>query len=405
MEGNTHYERYDFVSIGNYDTKNQEKAGMKTLKFLIEKEFKQMFRNKLIPMIILVYPAMVLLIFPWAINFEIKNIRIDVVDHCRNTYSRRLTNKVAASKYFILNDTPLDYQTAMQHLEVGETDMILEIPALFDREIVKNRSSAVGIAVNSVNGTQGLLGSNYITQIVSEFSASLREELIHTLPPDLRIRMMKTSNPDIATRYLFNPTLDYKNFMLPGFMVILLTLICGILPALNIVSEKESGTINQINVTPISKASFILAKLIPFWVIGMVILTIAVLLTYFIYGLWPTKGIMPVFISGIVFLFSISGMGIIISNYSDNMQQASFLVMFFILVVILLSGMFTPVSSMPKWAQLIAAGNPFTYLTKSLRMLYLNGSTLHDVKGNLMMLGLFAVILNGWAVISYRKRG
>lgn len=378
---------------------------MKTLKYLIEKEFKQMFRNKLIPGLILVYPSMVMLIFPWAINFEIKNIRIDVVDHCRSTYSQRLTNKVAASQYFILNDTPLDYQTAMQHMEAGETDMILEIPAAFDNEIVKQRSSAVNIAVNSVNGTQGLLGSNYITQIINEFSSTLREELVNTLPPASMARMMRIPKLSIEPQYVFNPTLDYKKFMLPGFMVLLLTLICGILPALNIVAEKETGTINQINVTPVSKSSFILAKLIPFWVIGMVILAIAVFLAYLIYGLWPANGILSVFLSGIIFLLSVSGMGIIISNYSDNMQQASFLVMFFILVIILLSGMFTPVSSMPGWAQLVAAGNPFTYLTKSLRMLYLNGSTLRDVQGNLLMLGLFALILNGWAVVSYRKRG
>ena len=121
---------------------------------------------------------------------------------------------------------------------------------------------------------------------------------------------------DILTQYKFNPTLDYKNFMIPGFMVLLMTLICGILPALNIVSEKETGTINQINVTPVSKSSFILAKLIPFWVVGIVILAIAVTLAYLIYGLWPASGIIPVFLSGIVFIFSVSGMGIIISNYS-----------------------------------------------------------------------------------------
>jgi len=378
---------------------------MNTLKFLLEKEFKQMFRNKLIPRLIVMYPIMVMLVFPWAISFEIRNIRIDVVDHSRSSYSRRLTDKIAASHYFILHDTPPDYQTAMRNMEMGETDMILEIPTSFDREMVKNRSSAVSIAVNSVNGTQGLLGSNYITQIMNEFSASLRGELMHTLPPTSRAAMVHIPKLDILTQYKFNPTLDYKNFMIPGFMVLLMTLICGILPALNIVSEKETGTINQINVTPVSKSSFILAKLIPFWVVGIVILAIAVTLAYLIYGLWPASGIIPVFLSGIVFIFSVSGMGIIISNYSDNMQQASFLVMFFILVIILLSGMFTPVSSMPSWAQLVAAANPFTYLTKSLRMLYLNGSTLVDVRGNLLMLGLFALILNGWAILSYRKRG
>ncbi len=378
---------------------------MKTLKFLIEKEFKQMFRNPLIPRLIVLFPTMVLLVFPWAVSFEIKNIKIDVVDHSKSIYSKRLTDKIAASHYFILNDTPPDYRTAMINMEHGETDMILEIPSSFDVDLVKNRASGVGMAVNSVNGTQGLLGSNYIMQIVNDFSSELRGELMHTLPAQSRASIMRMPRINIVSQYKFNPALDYKSFMIPGFMVLLLTIICGILPALNIVMEKENGTINQINVTPVSRISFILAKLIPFWVVGLVVMIISVSVAYLMYGLWPAGSVVAVLFSAIVFIFSISGLGIIISNYSENMQQASFLVMFFILILILLGGMFTPVSSMPGWAQAIASINPFNYLTKTFRMLYLNGSTLADVSGNLLMLGLFSVMLNGWAVVSYKKRG
>ena len=378
---------------------------MKSLKYLIEKEFKQMFRNPLIPRLIVLFPTMVLLVFPWAVSFEIKNIKIDVVDHSKSVYSRRLTDKIAASQYFILNDTPPDYQTAMMNMEQGETDMILEIPATFDKEMVKSRSTGVGVAVNAVNGTQGLLGSNYIMQIANEFSTDLRGELMHTMPAQSRASMMRMPQIEIIPQYKFNPALDYKNFMIPGFMVLLLTIICGILPALNIVMEKENGTIQQINVTPVSRIGFILAKLIPFWIVGLVVMIISVTVTYLMYGLWPAGSIMAVLFSAIVFIFSISGLGIIISNYSENMQQASFLVMFFILILILLGGMFTPVSGMPSWARVIAAVNPFNYLTKTFRMLYLNGSTLADVSGNLLILGIIAAILNGWAVLSYKKRG
>lgn len=377
---------------------------MKTLKFLIEKEFKLMFRNPLIPRMIVMYPIMVLLVFPWAVSFEITNIKIDVVDHSKSVYSKRLTDKIAASQYFILNDTPPDYQSAMLNMEQGETDMILEIPVSFDKDMVKTRSSGVGVAVNAVNGTQGLLGSNYIMQIVNDFSSELREELMHTLPPHYRSSLMQMPKVTIIPQYKFNPALDYKNFMIPGFMVLLLTIICGILPALNIVMEKENGTIQQINVTPVSRIGFILAKLIPFWVVGLVVMIISVTVAYLMYGLWPVGSMVAILFSAIVFIFSVSGLGIIISNYSENMQQASFLVMFFILILILLGGMFTPVSSMPAWARVIATVNPFTYLTKTFRLLYLNGSTLADISLNLLVLGLIAVVLNGWAVLSYKKR-
>ncbi|HLW10198.1 MAG TPA: ABC transporter permease [Fermentimonas sp.] len=378
---------------------------MKTIKFLIEKEFKQMFRNSLIPRLIILFPTMVLLVFPWAVSFEVNNIKIDIVDHSKSVYSKRLTDKVAASKYFILNDTPLDYNAAIYNMDNGETDMILEIPSSFDKEIVKSQTSSVGVSVNSVNGTQGLLGSNYIMQIVNDFSSDLRTELVNTLPNQSHTSLMRMPKIDIIPHYKYNPGLDYKNFMIPGFMVLLLTILCGILPALNIVMEKENGTINQINVTPVSKAGFILAKLIPYWVVGLVVMIISVVLSYILYGLWPAGSIIAILFSAIVFILSISGFGIIISNYSETMQQASFLVMFFILILILLGGMFTPVSSMPTWAQTIAAVNPFNYLTKTFRMIYLNGSTLRDVSGNLFALVIIALVLNGWAVFSYRKRG
>ncbi|NLU28554.1 ABC transporter permease [Petrimonas sulfuriphila] len=378
---------------------------MKTLKFLIEKEFKQMFRNPLIPRLIVLFPIMVLLVFPWAVSFEIKNIRVDVVDHSKSVYSKRLTDKIAASQYFILHDTPPDYNAAMLNMENDETDMILEIPASFDVDLVKRRESGVGVAVNSVNGTQGLLGSNYVMQIVNDFSSELRGELTQTLPPQSRVSLMRLKKMNIVPQYKYNPALDYKKFMIPGFMVLLLTILCGILPALNIVIEKENGTINQINVTPISKMNFILAKLIPYWAVGLVVMIISITLSFLIYGLWPGGGVVAVLISAIVFILSVSGLGIIISNYSETMQQASFLVMFFILILVLLGGMFTPVSSMPAWAQAIAAINPFNYLTTAFRMLYLNGSSLADVSGNLLALGAIAVVLNGWAVFSYKKRG
>lgn len=290
-------------------------------------------------------------------------------------------------------------------MENGDTDMIVEIPATFDKDIVKDKNSKVGVAVNSVNGTQGLLGSNYIMQIVNDFSSELRAELINTLPPQQRASLMSIPQVDIIPKYKYNPGLDYKNFMIPGFMVLLLTLICGILPALNIVMEKESGTINQINVTPVNRIAFILAKLIPFWIVGLVVMIISVFTAYLLYGLWPTGSILAVLISAVVFILSISGFGLIISNYSETLQQASFLVMFFILILILLGGMFTPVSGMPSWAQLIAAINPFSYLTETLRMIYLNGSTLADVSGKLLAMALIALFLNGWAVLSYKKRG
>lgn len=371
---------------------------MGQLKFLIEKEFKQIMRNAIIPKMIVGYPIMVLLIFPWAINFEVKNIKIHVVDNAKSVYSQRLVNKIDASAYFVLTDVSNDFKQAMDDVKKAKSDIVLEIPSTFDRDMVKERRANVMISANAVNSTQGLLGTNYLTHIINDFSDELRAEIAPALA------LSNAPRIELVTDYRYNKKLDYATFMLPAFIVLMITLICGILPSLNIVIEKETGTIQQINATPVRKVNFILAKLIPYWIIGLIILSISFVLIWLVYGLIPSGSFLTLYAGAVVFIFGITGMGIIISNYSDTLQQSMFLVMFFILIIILLSGIFTPVSGMPVWAQSIAYANPLTYFIEIMRLVYLKGSTFADILKPILMLGAFAVVLNSWAVISYKKR-
>lgn len=368
------------------------------LKYLIEKEFKQIMRNAIIPKMIIAYPIMVLLIFPWAINFEVKNIKIGIVDQDKSALSRQLIHKISASHYFILQDVSSNHNASIKNLEKGESDIILQIPTHFEHNLMKTHGTDVMISANAVNGTQGLLGNSYLGEIIHDFSDEIRRE---QMPEALRTS--HAPRLEVVPNYQFNQELDYKHFMLPAFIVLMITLICGILPSLNIVTEKETGTIQQINATPVTKFKFIFAKLIPFWIIGLIILTISFFLLWIVYEFFPTGSFIWIFLSAIVFIVGISGFGIIISNYSETLQQSMFLVMFFILIVILLSGMFTPVESMPMWAQTIAHLNPLTYFIEIMRRIYLKGSELFDILTPLSILFGFALVLNAWAVLSYRK--
>lgn len=370
---------------------------MRTLKYLVEKEFKQIWRNPIIPKMILFYPILVLLIFPWAINFEVKNIKVNIVDQSKSSYSQRLTNKIDASAYFILNDVTDSYKSSLQDMDNAACDIILVIPPSFNEKLVKEQKANISIVANAVNTTQGLLGNNYLTEIISDFSSDLRFEIRPIL------KMQRAQYLEIVPRYRYNETLDYKVFMLPAFIVLMITLICGILPSLNVVLEKEIGTINQINTTPVSKFNFIVAKVIPYWIIGIIILTISILITWIIYGLYPTGSIVGLYVAAIIFIVGISALGIVISNYSDTLQQSMFLVMFFILIIILLSGMFTPVSSMPVWAQVIAYINPLTHFIEIMRLIYLKANTFTDLLQPMGILVAFAFVFNGWAVLSYKK--
>ena len=360
------------------------------LKYLIIKEFKQIFRNSFLPKLFVMMPLMMIGVMPFAANQEVKNLNFAVADHDRSTLSERLVNKIAASQYFSLV-AHCSSNEAFRLIESGDADIIFEIPQGFENDIVNSRNVTVSVAANGVNGTKSALASSYISGIVQDYSS------------DFQASMGDVIKFDIKPYYLFNPGLNYRVFMVPALMVMLLTLMCGFLPALNIVGEKEKGTMEQINVTPIGRGVFILSKLLPYWVIGLFVFTVSILLAWLFYGIVPAGSLLTVYVCAIVYISAVSGLGLVISNYASTMQQAMFLMFFFMLVFMLISGLFTPVSGMPDWAQWIAAFNPLKYFIEAMRMVFLKGSGIADLKFHLLALGIFATVLNSWAVVSYRK--
>ena len=368
------------------------------LKYLLEKEYKQFFRNKFLPKMAVMMPLFMILVFPWSANMEVKNIYVAVIDNDRSPLSDRLIGKIDASEFFIVVNTANSYEGALEDIERGDADIIIEIPGNFESSLIKEGFGKTMITANTVNSVRGGMGSAYLSNIVVGFSQEIRDEMgLPTIQGAPQIQTM--------SQMRFNPDMDYKKYMIPAIMVMLLTIICGFLPALNIVSEKEVGTIEQINVTPVRKHIFILAKLIPYWTVGFVVLTISFLVAFIVYGFAPVGSLFTLYFSALVYVFCASGIGLIISNYSNTMQQAMFVTFFFILVMILISGLFTPISSMPKWAQNIAAINPLKYFIQVMRSVYLKGSSISDLLPQLLAISGFAVVLNSLALISYRKRG
>ena len=382
------------------------------IKFLIEKEFKQLFRNSFLPRLILVFPCMIMILMPWAMNLEIRNVSLNIVDNDHSVTSRRLVDKISASTYFRLTALPDSYDEALKNVEAGDADIILEIPRDFEKDCTVGRSPHVLIAANAVNGTKGSLGGSYLSNIIQSYAFEVVVLPVRGDTPGdvsgMANSQLSTPNSQPSTNYttlnLFNPNLNYKLFMVPALMVMLLTLICGFLPALNIVSEKEVGTIEQINVTPVGKFTFILAKLFPYWLIGFVVLTICFILAWLLYGILPVGHFLVIYFFAILFVLSMSGLGLVISNHSATMQQAMFVMWFCMLILILMSGLFTPISSMPEWAQAITIFNPLKYLMQVMRMVYLKGSGFTDMLPQLGALLGFVLFFNVWAVRSYRKR-
>ena len=358
-----------------------------SLKYLIQKEFIQIRRNAFLPRLIVVFPIMIMCVMPWVMNMEVKNVVVDVVDNDRSVQSLRLVHDIEASHYFIFNGQKTSYSSALREIEHAEADVVVVIPQHYSRDLINGRVPQVLIAANAVNGVKGTMGTAYLSQIVNA-NANPNTTAIQS---------------KISTLFLYNKHLDFKLYMIPALFAIVMMLMTGFLPALNIVGEKETGTIEQINVTPVSKWAFILAKLIPYWIIALFVITVCLLLAWSIYGITPNGPLWLIYLLAMLLALFFSSFGLIISNYSDTMQQAVFVMWFFVVILMLLSGLFTPTRSMPTWSFLTTYINPMCYFVEAVRTVFIRGGGIQSIWPQILALAAIALFMSVWAVKSYKK--
>lgn len=371
---------------------------MKILRFILQKEFRQILRDKTILSMMFFAPIMQLIILPMAANFEVKNVNIAYVDNDHSSYSRQLGTKIASSGYFKMAGNPNSYREGLELIEYGDADLVLEIPAGFEKNLVREGSQKVNLSVDAINGTKASLGGAYLVQVLADFNSNL--DINMKLPngqlaPDAKISVESTN--------WYNPKAEYKYFMVPGILVLLLTMIGGFITALNIVKEKEIGTIEQINVTPMQKWQFVLGKLIPFWVIGLIVFTLGLIVMYLFYGIFPKGSLWILYLFAAVYLVALLGFGLLISTFADTQLQAMFIAFFFMMIFMLMSGFFTSIDSMPDWAITVSNFTPVTHFIKVVRLIVLKGAEFRDIGIELFYIALFAVGLNGFAIWNYRK--
>ena len=358
-----------------------------TLKYLIQKEFTQIRRNAFLPKLIVVFPIMIMCVMPWVMNMEVKNIKVTVVDNDRSTLSQQLVHSIKASNYFIFKGQQPTYRAAMQEIEKSRADVVMVIPQNYSRDVTLGNQPQVLIAANAVNGTKGAMGGAYLTQIVTAH-----------VNPDVTALQSR-----VSTLFLYNKNLNFKLFMIPALFAIVMMLMTGFLPALNIVGEKEAGTIEQINVTPVSKWSFILAKLIPYWIIALFVITVCLLLAWAVYGITSVGPLALIYLLVLLLALFWSSFGLMISNYSDTMQQAIFVMWFFVVMMLLLSGLFTPTRSMPSWAYATTYVNPMSYFIDAVRTVFIRGGGLSSIWHQVLALLGIGSVMAAWAILSYRK--
>lgn len=372
---------------------------MRTLLFLLEKEFRQILRNRQIIRILIIAPVIQLILLPLAADYSVKNISIAVVDNDHSSFSRKLIDKITASGNFQLAGYVASYKEALSLVEKDKADLAMQIPAHFERDLVRENSQKLFVAINAIEGVKASLGGAYLSSIVADYNADIRMQW----QTGQTSTVEEAPQISIASSNWYNPYLNYKLYMVPAILVTLVTAMAAMQSAFNIVQEKESGTIEQINVTPIKKRIFISGKLIPFLVLGIIIFTLGLLVGWIFYGIVPVGNLLVLYGSLVVYLFAMLGLGLLLATYSATQMQAMSLSFFFINIFNLMSGVFSSVDSMPKWAQNIVATFPPSHFIKIMRMVVLKGSGFSDITYHLAAMAVIGLVLNTWAVINYRK--
>lgn len=346
--------------------------------------------------IIFIIPILQLLVLSYTATFEIKNVRFISVDHDRSALSSQIIAKFNGSSFFQYYGNADSYDEAFQLIKQDKADQIIVIEPDFEKQLNKDLSAKIQVVTNAINGSAASLMSAYASAIIADFN---KEIIIQQHPVHFKGLPIQ-----IQSSYWYNSELDYITFMVPGILVLLVTIIAMFLSGMNLVKEKEIGTIEQINVTPIKKYQFLAGKLIPFWIIANVDLGIGLLLAFFVFKIPVMGSIALLYLVSSVYLVVVLSFGLFISTLTNTMQQAMFISWFFLVIFILMGGLFTPIESMPQWAQIIDYLNPVAYFIKINRMIMLKGSGFMDFQKDFWILLAYAIAMFTFSTMRYRKR-
>jgi ABC-2 type transport system permease protein len=354
------------------------------------------FRNRMMLPIIFVVPLVQLIILVYAATLELKSIKTCFVDLDHSTYSRLLIGKIQGTPFYKTKSYVYSYAKAEDELLKGKADLAVIIPKGFEKDIVRENKSNVQLLVNAINGTAAGLTQAYTTMIINDFSKNIASKTDFIKPTGAK-------NIEVTYSFWYNPKLNFKTFMVPGILVLLVTIICLLLTGMNIVREKELGTIEQINVTPVRKYQFVIGKLMPFWIIALFELAFGLTLGKILFNIPIIGSLWLIFLVVAVYLIGILSIGLIVSTITNTQQQSMFVSFFFMIVFILMSGLFTAIENMPYWAQVIDQANPVAHLVRMMRMIMLKGSDFSDIRVTFMKLCVIVVVVLTLAIRRYRK--
>jgi ABC-2 type transport system permease protein len=382
---------------------------MRRILFLARAEVLHVVRDRATLAQVLVLPIVQLLVLSNAATFEILNTPVYIVDFDHTTASRGLVNRFQASGHFEIMGQSASPGLGNEALLRGDVTMVLTIPTDFEASLVRTGHATVQLNVNAEKGSAAGIVQSYATRILRAYTTELSAEIRpdrRTITADPAQAPPTRGAQDIEVTFhgWYNPTLNYQHYMVPGILVALVTMIGTLLSAQNIAREKELGTIEQLNVTPISRGQFITAKLLPFWALGLLDLAIGLVVGRLVFGVPARGSLVLLFGAAGLYLVVALAIGLWISTLVDTQQQAMFVTFFIVNVYLLMSGLFTPIDSMAPWVQTISLINPVRHFVTIARAILVKGAGLAEISRPLLILAVYAAVMLVLAVRQYSKR-
>jgi len=363
---------------------------------MVRKEFIQLFRDKRSRPILIMAPLIQLLVFGYVVNYDIKDIRVALIDQSLTRESRLLTDSFTAGRIFRITHHPADHRELEGLLLAGKVDLGIKIPPDFSSRIRRGETAAVQILADGGMSNMAAVRIAYTTMVLDRFNSELIRELYR--------RDLKYAKIDGRIRTWYNPNLDSQNFFVPGIVAFLIMLISLLMTSIAIIKEREAGTMEQLIVTPLKPIELIIGKTIPYTIIAIGQMVLVMMFALYWFEI-PLAGSIPtLFFAVCLFLLSTLGIGLFISTVSKTQQQAMMTTFFFILPFFMLSGFVFPIANMPTVVQWLTYLNPLRYFLVIIRGVFLKGVGLQILWPQYVALAVLGSAVFAGAVGRFRKR-
>ena len=370
------------------------------LKFLIRKEFIQIFRNPMTLRMILIIPIVQTLLFGYVTTTDVKNIKLLVCDLDKSAYSRELAARLTNTGYFTKAAEVSDLKSIDQYLDQGRAKAAVVFPSGLASDVTAGRTGNVQIMIDGSNSSEASIAQSYLQKVLANESIRLIRRQLSSSGATGSLEMPIDTRP----RVWFNPELKSVYYMIPGLICMVLFQMTSMLTALGIVREKEQGTMEQIIVSPITTWELIAGKTLPFALMALIDVVLVMLLGTLWFGVMLKGSLFHLFGASIIFIFTVLGIGMLVSTVSHTQSQAMMINQFFMATNMLLSGFMFPISSMPQAMQHFTYLVPLRYFLEIVRSIFLKGTGPAAWWPQLLFLAVFGVLTFGFSALMFKKR-